>query len=195
MHEGDPSNDMFVVESGLARIEHTTRTGRVVLFDLAMAGRVVGELGVISELPRSATVLTITETTVHHVDAAAFRTMLATDSEFQGAMLATLAERARSMSLQLVETSTMDAPKRVASRLIRLVEIEQSLGRSRAREDGSIELKLPISQEELGQWSGLSREGTGKGLTALRTHDLIETGRKRVTIKDIGGLRALADAN
>jgi len=192
-HEGDDPTTMFVVESGLARIEHTSRTGRVVLFDLAMAGRVVGELGVINQRPRSATVSTISDTAVHHIGSDEFRRMLATDSELQGAMLALVAQRTREMSLQLVETSTMEAPGRVATRLIRLIEIEQSFGRSPFNHDGSIELKLLISQEELGQWSGLSREGTVKGLTALRKLNLIETGRKRVRINDLDKLSALAE--
>ncbi len=191
-HEGAEPTHVFAIESGLARIEHSTRSGRIVLFDLATVGRVFGEIAAIDHQPRSATVVTITETTVHIVSAADFRQMLAADSELQAAVLRTVTHRFREQSSQFVETSIMDAPSRVAARLARLVEIEQSLGRSTANADGSIELKLPISQQELGQWSGLSREGTGKGLSALRTRGIIETGRKRVKINNLDQLIALA---
>ncbi len=191
-HEGADSTNVYVLDAGLARIEHATPSGRVVLFDLATAGRIFGELGVIDRQPRSATLATITETQVHHVAAGEFRRMLSTDNELQAALLRVVTRRLREQSSQFVETSIMDAPSRVAARLARLVEIEQSLGRSRANADGSIDLKLPISQEELGQWSGLSREGTGKGLSALRALNIIETGRKRVSIKDVEQLTALA---
>ena len=194
-HEFDESGRVMVVDSGLARIDRTSLSGRVVLLDLASAGRVVGELGVIDDSPRSATASTITDTTVYHVTATEFRAMLDADRELQGALLSVVAQRLRALSTQFVETSIMDAPARIAARLVRLVEIEQALGRCDIGADGSVDLKLPISQEELGQWSGLSREGAVKGLGTLRSIGLIETGRKRVNITDFDRLVQQAEAN
>lgn len=194
-HEFDEAGRVMVIDSGLARIDRTSLSGRVVLLDLASAGRVIGELGVIDDSPRSATASTITDTTVFHLTANEFREMLDTDSNLQGALLTIVAERLRALSTQFVETSIMDAPARIAARLVRLVEIEQALGRCDVAANGSVDLKLPISQEELGQWSGLSREGAVKGLSTLRSIDLIETGRKRVHITDFNRLVDQAEAN
>lgn len=193
-HEFDESGRVMVIDSGLARIDRTSLSGRVVLLDLVSAGRVIGELGAIDDSPRSATASTITDTTVYHVTANEFREMLNADSELQGAMLTVVAQRLRALSTQFVETSIMDAPARIAARLVRLVEIEQALGRCEIDSDGSVDLKLPISQEELGQWSGLSREGAVKGLGTLRSIGLIETGRKRVHITDFDRLVHQAEA-
>jgi CRP-like cAMP-binding protein len=194
-HEHDEASSVMVVDSGLARVDRTSFSGRIVLLDLASSGRLVGELGVIDDHPRSATVSAISDTAVHHVTANEFRQMLAEDNELQGALLTVVADRVRSLSTQFVETSILDAPARVAARLVRLVEIEQALGRCSVGDDGSVELKLPISQEELGQWSGLSREGAVKGLGTLRSMGLIATGRKRVTITDFDRLVHQADAS
>ncbi|MEM7096539.1 MAG: Crp/Fnr family transcriptional regulator [Actinomycetota bacterium] len=194
-HEYDESNSVIVVDSGLVRIDRTSMSGRVALLDLASSGRVIGELGVIDDQPRSATASTINDTAVHHVTASTFRQMMEEDSELQLALLSVVAERVRSLSTQFVETSLMDAPARIAARLLRLVEIENALGHCRVEDDGTVDLRLPISQEELGQWSGLSREGAVKGLGTLRSIGLIETGRKRVKIHDLTGLERHADAN
>ena len=194
-HEHDDAGSVMVIESGLARVDRTSLSGRIVLLDLASAGRLIGELGAIDDQPRSATVSTITDTVVHHINASAFRTMLDDDNELQTALLTVVAERLRSLSTQFVETSIMDAPARIAARLVRLVEIEQKLGRCHIEDDGSVDLKLPISQEELGQWSGLSREGAVKGLGTLRSIGLIETGRKRVRITDFDRLTQQAEAS
>jgi len=102
-----------------------------------------------------------------------------------------LAQRIRALSTQFLETSTMDAPARIAARLVRLVEIEQTLGRLDPDAGGAIDLKLMISQEELGQWAGLGREGAVKGLRTLRSIGLIETGRMWVRINDMQALKAL----
>ena len=61
-HEGDESTGVLLIESGLARIDRTSASGRIVLLDLASEGRLIGELGVIDDQPRSATISTITST-------------------------------------------------------------------------------------------------------------------------------------
>ena len=70
-HEADESSGVLLIESGLARIDRTSISGRVVLLDLASAGRVIGELGVIDDQPRSATISTITDVVAYHVSAGA----------------------------------------------------------------------------------------------------------------------------
>lgn len=191
-HEGDPGNGVFIVESGLLRIDRTTASGRVALLDLAIRGSLIGELSVIDNAPRSASLSTITECEVRFIPAAAFTAMLANNSAIQAALVARLARRLRALSTQFLETSTMNAPARIAASLVRLVNIEQALGRLDDDVLGSVDLKLPISQEELGQWSGLTREGAVKGLSMLRTNGLIETGRKQVHITNIAELERTA---
>ena len=190
-YEGDPATGVLVVDSGLIRIDRARRTGRVMLLDLIMPGGLVGELGVIDDEPRSATMSTVTEAKVYHVPADAFRALMAEDDEIQDAVIKRLTRRLRSLSTQLLE-STMDAPHRIAARLLALIDIEETLGRLVVEDNGMIDLRLPISQEELGQWAGLSREGAVKGLKTLRSINVIETGRKRVKIHDRDRLVELA---
>lgn len=191
-YEGDPGTGVYVVESGLLRIDRTTPRGRVVLLDLAIEGALIGDLSVIDGDWRSASLSTVTECSVLFLPAQAFRVMLRDDPAIQTAVMQRLTRRIRSLSTQFLETSTMDASARVAAALVRLVHIEQTLGRIDHGVSGPLDLHLPISQEELGQWAGLSREGAVKGLSTLRSIGLIETGRKRVYIDDIDELERRA---
>lgn len=50
-HEGDDSGGVLLIDQGLARIDRTSPSGRIVLLDLASEGRVLGELGVIDDSP------------------------------------------------------------------------------------------------------------------------------------------------
>ena len=97
-HEGDDSGGVLLIDQGLARIDRTSPSGRIVLLDLASEGRVLGELGVIDDSPRSATISTITDTVTHHVPAATFRQMLSEDSELQGAVLRSVVDPRRTPS-------------------------------------------------------------------------------------------------
>lgn len=192
-HEGDDGNAVLLVETGLLRIDRTTSSGRIALLDLAIPGSLIGELSVIDDAPRSATLSTVTECSVRFIPAAAFKALLASERALQEALVAQLSRRLRALSTQFLETATMNAPARIAASLLRLVEIEQALGRlDEGQLSGAIDLQLLINQQELGQWSGLAREGAVKGLTALRAIGLIETGRKHVRINDIKKLEQTA---
>lgn len=187
-HEGDPSDTVIVVESGLLRVDRTSPDGRVVLLDLLPAGSVTGELGVLDGEARSATLSSVSEAAVVAIPARAWMDFLRAEPTVHSAVLGQVVWRLRELTDQFLETSTMDAPKRIASRLVHLVQIERSRGHLEPAEDGVIDLRLPISQEELGQWSGLSREGAVRGLSILRNIGLIETGRMRVQIPDLARL-------
>lgn len=191
-HEGDPGTGVFVVETGLLRIDRTTPRGRIVLLDLAISGALIGDLSAIDGERRSASLSTVTKSTVRHLSADAFRTMMNDDASIRDAVMARLVRRIRALSNQYLETAAMDAPARVAAGLVRLVHIEQYLGRIAADTGGEVDLRMPISQEELGQWTGLTREGAVKGLGTLRTIGLVETGRMRVRIADFAELERRA---
>lgn len=190
-HEGEASTGVFVVESGLLRADRSTRSGKVVLLDLEYRDSLIGELSVIDESHRSAALSTVTEATLHYVSAQRFAQLLRDDPELQWAVMRRLVRRLRALSTQFLENSAMDAPARIAARLLQLVEIEQSLGGSVL--GNCLDLRLLISQADLAQWAGLSREGAVKALATLRTLGLIETGRMRVLVRDVAALRALAD--
>jgi biotin operon repressor len=51
------------------------------------------------------------------------------------------------------------------------------------------EITLPISQEELGGWTGASREAVAKALHTLRGLGWVTTERRRITVLDIEALR------
>lgn len=188
-HHGDEGTGVCIVDSGLLRIDRSSRSGRVTLLDLAIQGDVIGEIAVLTQTPRSASLSTVTPVVVRHLIARRFMELMAELPAFHLAITTRLAHRLQDLSLQFLETATLDASGRVAARLLRLVEIEQILGRMPTELSGPVDLKLPISQEELAQWSGLTREGAVKGISALRSVGLIETGRMKVRIIDFDALR------
>ena len=185
-HEGDDSSSVVLVETGLLRIDRVTQSGRQVLFELAFPGESVGELGVIDASPRSATCATVKDSTVLSITATDFRRLLTDRPEFSTIILGRTVRRLRALSDQLVEATGISAAPRVAARLVMMVEL------AGAGDANVIELNLPITQEELGQWAGLSREGVGKGLSELRSRRILETGRRKVKILDLGALRNVA---
>jgi CRP/FNR family transcriptional regulator, cyclic AMP receptor protein len=70
------------------------------------------------------------------------------------------------------------------------VELTERFGD--AREDGAVQVGLPVNQEELASWSASSRESTARALRTLRELGLIETSRLRMVVLDLERLRSHA---
>jgi len=185
--EGDDPTAAFVVDTGLLRVDRTLRSGRSVLLTLMTPGEMVGGLSLIDSTPRSATVMAVTDSTLLVVGARRFHDLLATDTDLARVMLRRVTRRLRSLTDQFVETAAFSARSRIAARLVELMHLTGN------DPEAPIELSLPITQEELAQWAGLSREGAVKGLAELRRTGLIETGRKRIMVLDPPALRRAAD--
>lgn len=184
-HHGDEPASVYYVESGLLSIERTTGRGRRVLFDVATPGDVVGELAVVDDTPRSGAATALDESQVLVVGAREFRHHLRADPEFAYVVLESVVGRLRELSDQFVEATSSSAASRIAARLLKLAAGEGHVARS-------FDLNLPFSQEALAQWAGLSREGAVKGLAELRDAAMIETGRRRILVLDVDGLRQVA---
>lgn len=183
---GHDSTSVLFVESGLLRIERPTTNGRTVLLELAGTGASIGELGVITGETRSANVITAEPSDVLSLRTADFLSMLDELPDFNRYILSSLSDRIVALTSQLIEASERSAMGRVAARLVELLD------RSDVTDTPMPSLALPISQAELGQWAGLSREGTAKALRELRNSNVVETGRMRITILDPEALRVLA---
>ena len=183
---GADSGSVLFVESGLLRVERPTSTGRTVLLELTSEGRTLGEIGAMTGGPRSASVITIEPSTVIAIGAEAFNRLVDTHPDLNRYVMHGLADRIVALTSQLIEASDRSATARVASRLIELLD------RSALRDHPEPTIPLPISQQELGQWAGLSREGTAKALRELREAGVVRTRRMEITLVQPDTLRDLA---
>lgn len=78
-----------------------------------------------------------------------------------------------------------------ARRLARLlVELADEHGRPTL--DG-VDIDILLTQQELASLIAASRESIVRSLRSLRARRFVTTGRRRITIRDLGGLRREAD--
>jgi CRP/FNR family transcriptional regulator, cyclic AMP receptor protein len=115
------------------------------------------------------------------------RSFLASHPRATLALLDLALSRLHTADAHRVEFATSETLGRVTSRL---VELAERFGEG--REDGSIDVGLPINQEELASWSASSRESTARALRTLRELGLIQTRRLHMTVLDAERLRAHA---
>lgn len=185
--EGDPTDYLYVIRSGLIRVDRTAADGRVALLELAGSGDFFGELGALERRPRSAAARVVIPLQALAVPVEVLHELFRTHPAVLFAVATAIADRLRELTDQFVESGEPAAVPRVAGRIVTLLE------RIDHREQGgSISLDMPISQQDLAEWAGLSREGTAKALRQLRGDGVLSTGRRRLDIHRVEELRRLA---
>jgi CRP-like cAMP-binding protein len=183
--EGDEAHEVLLVRSGAVKIVVTSASGREVVLDVLEAGQLLGELSAIDGGVRSAGALALTAVEVVAVAQDTFRGLLDTHPSLARGLLLLLATRLRGAARRQLEFGGSDSLGRVCRRL---VELETRYGS--AGNDGRTVVQVPVSQQDLAAWAGLSREAVVKGLRALRNLGWVESDGRRVVIVDG---RAVAD--
>jgi CRP-like cAMP-binding protein len=187
---GDRSRSVVVIRRGWAVVEATTAQGAVMLLAVRGGGDVLGEQALIDDRPRSATISAATDLEVLAVGAAEFEQYLAGHPAAAFALLRTFSNRLRESDRRRSAAVNESVAQRLAGQLLELAGGADP----RSEPPGGtrpVDLPVPLSQEQLASWIGASREAVGRALRELRERQLVSTARKRITIDDIDGLRAL----
>ncbi|MFI7439485.1 Crp/Fnr family transcriptional regulator [Nonomuraea indica] len=184
MSEGDTSDWVLVLTEGRVKVSSHTSSGTEVVLAVRGPGGLIGEMSCIDGSPRSATVTALEP--VAGVVISDFAAFLQAHGRVAVLLLRMVTERLRDSDRKRIEYGAYDTTGRVATRLLELAD------RYGEETGGGVRVALPLSQDELAGWTGASREAVSKALRSLRDRGLIETGRRRVVIHDVEGLRKRA---
>ncbi|HWF73944.1 MAG TPA: Crp/Fnr family transcriptional regulator [Solirubrobacteraceae bacterium] len=187
VRRGDRADSAIVLLAGLVKI-HTSVQGAEVLLGLSGPGDLLGEATATAgarDAVRSATVTGLEPVEGVVIAVPSLRAFLAEHPRATLALLDLALGRLYIADARRMEFATSESLARVAGRLVELAERFGVQGG-----DGSIDVALPITQEELASWSASSRESTARALRTLRRLRLIETYRRGLTVLDLDGLRS-----
>lgn len=180
---GEEAGRVLVVTKGRVKIAASLQDGREVVLAFRGPGEILGELGVITETPRSASVVAVDAVEALAVSAKDFRRLLERSPSVTLWILKRMVSRLLEADWVRVEFGTSDTTARVAGRLL---ELADQYGKPT---DEGILIDLPISQEELASWVGASREAVNKAMQQLRDPGWIKTARRSIVVTDIDALR------
>jgi CRP-like cAMP-binding protein len=150
-------------------------------------GEVFGEIGILDGQPRSATVTTLEECEMAVVDKRAFDGLLASSPPVAIKLLAVLAGRIRELTIRVEDRAFLDIPARLAKQLLWLAGNHGTEAGTRVRID------LKLSQQELGDFIGATRESVNKNLRDWSRSGFINHERDYLEILDLDALHAIAE--
>jgi len=183
MYEGDPGDRVIVLLAGRVKVATTDDDGQETLLSICGPGDILGELSFLDDQPRLSTVTTLETVEILAIAAAAFGRYLEERPRVALVILRTLSARFRDGSRKRVQFRELDTVGRLAARLVELCERYGEV-----TPEGTM-IGLPLTQEELGAWTGASHAGVAKAFQTLRDLGWIQTQRKRIVVRDIDALR------
>jgi CRP-like cAMP-binding protein len=186
-HKGDRGAQLYVVARGSVKALTTSADGNDVVFSIMGPGEVFGEVALLSENERTATVVAVDACELLVLDRRDFLAFLKSYPHVAIQMLGMLAERLRRTSELIEDTQFLNLPVRLAKKLGALA------GRYGSPvESGGIRIDLKLSQEEWGDLVGATREAVNKQLRTWAEEGLVQMDGGYVWIRRPEALEKLA---
>lgn len=181
--QGDPGDALFGVISGKVLISGRGRDGKEVSLNIMEPGALFGEIALFDGEPRTANATAAKNSVLLVIQRRHFKALLQREPALAIHLLQLLCKRIRWTSELVEESALLSVPTRLARRLAAIAELEG--------ERGATGITVHISQNDLAQFIGVSRQVVNGYLQDWRREDWISLGRSRVVIEDMGAIQEL----
>ncbi|CRK61051.1 Crp/Fnr family transcriptional regulator [Alloactinosynnema sp. L-07] len=176
--EGEPGDRLYIIQSGKVKLGRKSPDGRENLLGIFGPSDMFGELSIFDPGPRTSTATTVTEVRAVTMDRPALRQWIATRPEIAEQLLRVIARRLRRTNGMLADLIFTDVPGRVAKALLQLAQ------RFGSQEAGLLRVTHDLTQEEIAQYVGASRETVNKALADFAHRGWLRLEGKSVLILD-----------
>jgi CRP/FNR family transcriptional regulator, cyclic AMP receptor protein len=184
--EGEPGDSLYIVLSGKVKVSRRAQDGRENMLAVMGPSELIGELSLFDPGPRTATALAITDTRLAKLKQSMLRPWITQHPEIALQLLHVLARRLRRTNDIVADLIFTDVPGRVAKNLLQMAK------KFGAREGDRIRVTHDLTQEELAQLVGASRETVNKALADFVHRGWIQLQGKSVVVLDEDRLRRRA---
>ena len=186
---GDDTSQVMIIDSGWVKV--SIREGPEVaekILAVRGQGDVVGERAALTTQVRSATVTALDEVSAMVVPAERFADFLRGHPRAAEVLERQVTERREEDRLRLFPGERAGAERRLAWLLLDLAQRRGGYQHTA--------FTLPMSQQELADWTGTSADAVSRFLRTWRDRGIVARSERsrRLTVIDLGGLAALCDA-
>ena len=170
--EGEMGDSLYMIQSGKVKVVIGDEEGRELILKILGPGDFFGEMSMIDKQPRSASVTTIEPATFLVLSNAAFERCVEQAPRIANMVMQILAQRVREADRKIGTLALMDVYGRVASTLLELAVYT----------NGKLVVGEKLSQQELANMVGASREMVNRILKDLSERGFISIESKSITI-------------
>jgi CRP/FNR family cyclic AMP-dependent transcriptional regulator len=181
LHAGDHTDNIYFVLSGVLKVQISDEEGREVILSMLGPGELFGEMGVLDDHPRSATVLAVESSEVVVIGKEDFKQCLAENPDVSLFIMRNLTKRLRLADRNIESLALFDVYGRVARLLLEAAEIV----------DGRKVVTHKITKQDIAKMIGASREMVSRVMRDLLAQGLIQECDGQLILVDLVAFRKL----
>lgn len=180
--QGERGDNLLILTEGSARVSMLTANGREIILAYADAGAVLGEIALLDGGERTASVVATSDGSALQLGRNALKDFAASHPDFAWKMMQQLARRLRTADQTIESDRAYASGPRLARYLRRLIRV------------GAEATRLELSQTELGNFAGMSREHINRQLKNWEEAGVIRLEQGRVRVLDSEMLEDIAES-
>ena len=184
---GDPSENLYFLKEGRVKISRIDESGKEITLTLLEPGEIFGELGLFDDSPRETAATALEDSLICMMKRGDFQKIMSDKPELSFKLNKLIGLRFRKLENRIEELLFRDVPSRLARLLLRLADEHP-----RQTPDG-LRINIKLSQQELANLIGATREMTSLVINSFKKDGLIEVRSKYIYIRQPEKLRDLAD--
>ncbi|MFL6153489.1 MAG: Crp/Fnr family transcriptional regulator [Ornithinibacter sp.] len=185
-NEGEPGDSLYIVISGKIKLSRRSPDGRENVLAVMGPSDQFGELSVFDPGPRTATATAVTDVKLARMPQAVLRPWIEAHPEVGERLLHVLARRLRRTNDSVADLIFTDVPGRVAKALLQMAD------RFGSRDSEGLRVRHDLTQEELAQLVGASRETVNKALADFASRGWLRLEARAVLLMDVERLKRRA---
>jgi CRP/FNR family cyclic AMP-dependent transcriptional regulator len=170
--KGDAGTELIVVHSGTVKISAPAADGREAVLNVIHEGEIFGEIALLDGRPRTADAIAMTDCDLMVIERREFIALVRQQPEFALKLIEILCARLRRTSEQVEDMMFLDLRTRLAKVILRLAD----------EAGGASPRKIPVTQREISQIIGTSRESVNKQLRSWARAGWIRLERGRIVV-------------
>lgn len=179
-----PGEAVYVILRGTVKIHVEQPSGADVILAILGPNATVGEMSPVDRVSRSATVVTLEETTVLWMTRVSFQQCLRAMPGLSLNLVRILSQRLRMANAQIQALAALDVPGRVARQIVAFAEEY-----GRPADGGGTLIPLRLTQSDLADMVGASRVRVNHALVEYKQSGYVSTTVQRhMVVHDLGAL-------
>ncbi|WP_428925959.1 Crp/Fnr family transcriptional regulator [Marinibacterium sp. SX1] len=182
---GDPGDALFAVTEGALEVSVYSEDGRKLALDIMRPGAVLGEITLFDPGPRTATAAALEPSVLRRVRHSDVLSEISKSPDLAIDLIHLAGQRMRYMNRQLNEQVFLPVPLRLARKILYLTQGDTPQPADDAR--------LKLSQSELAEFVGATREAVSKTLSSWKKDGVVEASRGGLKVLDRPALELIAD--
>jgi CRP/FNR family transcriptional regulator len=183
---GDLGENLYFLKKGRVKISRIDESGKEFTLTLLEPGEIFGELGLFDDSPRETMAVALEDSLICMMRRKDFEAYAANKPELAFKLNKLMGLRLRQIENQIAELLFRDVPSRLARLLLRLADQHPRQTKSGVR------INIKLSQQELANLIGATREMTSTVLNSLKKDGLINVISKYIYIMDRKRLESIS---